>query len=76
MSTMNISLPEGLRAHVEQKVKTGAYGTNSEYVKDLIRKDLEREQLRNLILEGLESPPASEVDEQFFDSLKDMVKNG
>lgn len=60
-TTMNIALPEPLRAYVAQRVEAGAYGNTSEYVRELIRKD-QREQrvltLRNLVEEGLASGPA------------------
>lgn len=74
MSTMNISIPELLRVHVEQKVKKGLYSTHSEYVKELIRKDLEREQLRDLIMEGINSPTGSAIDENYFSSLKRRIE--
>lgn len=74
MSTMNISIPESLRFHVEQKVKKGLYSTHSEYVKELIRKDLEREQLRDLIMEGINSPTGSVIDENYFASLKRRIE--
>jgi len=41
MTSLNISLPEPLKAYVESKVATGDYGTPSEYVRDLIRRDKE-----------------------------------
>jgi antitoxin ParD1/3/4 len=57
-STMNIALPEALRAYVAQRVEAGEYGNTSEYVRDLIRKD-QREQriqrLRALVEDGLAS---------------------
>ncbi len=74
MSTMNISIPDSLRDHVEQKVKQGLYSTNSEYVKELIRKDLEREQLRGLIMDGINSPVGSVIDEKYLASLKRRVE--
>ena len=39
MTSLNISLPEPLKAYVESKVEAGDYGTPSEYVRDLIRRD-------------------------------------
>jgi antitoxin ParD1/3/4 len=39
MTSLNISLPEPLKAYVESKVATGDYGTPSEYVRELIRRD-------------------------------------
>lgn len=55
---MSFALPEALRSYVDQRVRSGAYGNTSEYLRELIRKDQEeqaRKQLRELIKEGLES---------------------
>jgi antitoxin ParD1/3/4 len=55
-SSMNISLPESLRSYVESRVESGAYSTPSEFVRDLIRRDREQEEIEQKLLEGLESP--------------------
>lgn len=74
MSTMNISLPESLKELVEDKVQNGTYSTNSEYVKDLIRKELEREKLRNILLEGARSPRSEQaLDQHCFQNLRNKV---
>lgn len=52
MSTMNISLPESLKFFVDEQVTQRGYGTSSEYVRELIRKDADRVHLRALLLEG------------------------
>lgn len=53
MSTMNISLPEVLKSFVDEQVSQGAYGTSSEYVRELIRRDQDRLRLRRgLLLAG------------------------
>lgn len=60
--TMNIALPDTLRAFVAQRVASGDYGNTSEYVRELIRKDQreqQRQRLRTLVEEGLASGPAS-----------------
>lgn len=49
---MNISLPASLRAIVDRQVKERGYGTSSEYLRELVRKDRERWNLREMILEG------------------------
>ena len=36
---MNISLPETLKTFVDLQVSQRGYGTSSEYVRELIRKD-------------------------------------
>jgi antitoxin ParD1/3/4 len=58
---MNISLPATLRDQLEQKLTHHAYSTASEYVRELIRKDLQREAIEKvdtLLLEGIHSGPA------------------
>jgi antitoxin ParD1/3/4 len=47
MTSLNISLPEALKNYVEGQVASGDWGTPSEYVRELIRRDKER-RLRNL----------------------------
>ena len=39
---MNVSLPDAMKAWVEDQTKTGRYGNASDYVRDLIRRDQER----------------------------------
>lgn len=46
MSTMNISLPDVLKEFVTQQASTAGYGISGEYVRELIRRDQERTQLR------------------------------
>ncbi len=74
MSTMNISLPETLKAYVDQQVDTRGYGTSSEYVRDLIRKDQDIQKLRNLLLAGGESPQGAEANGAYFEGLRDRIK--
>ena len=42
MTSLNISLPENLKAYVEGQVASGDWGTPSEYIRELIRQDKER----------------------------------
>lgn len=74
MSTMNISLPESLRAFVDEQVSMRGYGTSSEYVRELIRKDQDRQHLRTLLLEGAASAPGTIADEGYFDGLREKVR--
>lgn len=70
---MNISLPDSLKAFVDKQVSQGGYGTSSEYVRELIRKDQGRLHLRGLLLEGAASAPAAPAEGAYFDSLRDRV---
>ena len=39
MATMNISLPEQMKAWVEEQTRSGRYGNSSDVVRDLIRRE-------------------------------------
>ena len=71
---MNISLPATLKTFVDEQVSQRGYGTSSEYVRELIRKDKDRMQLRGLLLEGAASEPAQPVTAAYFESLRDRVR--
>ncbi len=74
MSTMNISLPEALKSFVDDQVIARGYSTSSEYVRELIRKDQDRQRLRDLLLEGAASPLAVTADEEYFNRLRDRIR--
>lgn len=42
MATMNISLPDAMKAFVESEVATGRYANASDYVRNAIRRDQQR----------------------------------
>ena len=74
MTTMNVSLPEELKSFVDAQVDAGNYGSTSEYVRELIRRDHERRQLRNALLEGARSPIATDADADYFASLRNQAQ--
>lgn len=74
MSTMNISLPDALKTFVDDQVSQRGYSTSSEYVRELIRKDQDRQHLRGLLLAGAESAPTALVDGDYFESLRVRVR--
>ncbi len=72
---MNISLPEPLKKFVDTQVANGHYGTSSEYVRELIRKDQERQQLRALLIDGAESQVIGQFDQNYFDDLRSLINS-
>lgn len=78
MGTMNISLPDSLRDFVDEQVEQveqRGYGTSSEYMRDLVRKDQGRQQLKALLLAGAGSAPTAPVDGGYFDALRARVRS-
>ena len=73
MSSMNISLPESLKSFVDEQVSQRGFGTSSEYVHELIRRDQERRQLQGLLIEGASSEATQAVTPAYFDNLRDKA---
>ena len=72
MQTMNISLPEPLKAFVDAQIAAGRYSSVSEYVRELIRDDEKRKaegQLEALLLEGLRGEK-TELTRQAFNDIR------
>ena len=76
MSTMNVSLPDELKSFVDERVGHGGFGSTSEYVRDLIRRDQDRERLRTLLVDGAASSPGPIADDSYFESLRARVRSG
>lgn len=72
-ATMNISLPEGLRDFVKDRVDQDHYGTPSAYIRQLIiddKKKATQERIEALLLEGLDSGEPIEVDDKYWANVK------
>jgi antitoxin ParD1/3/4 len=72
---MSISLPDSLKDFVDEQVNERGYGTSSEYVRELIRKDQDRLKLRGLLLEGATSAPTKPVDHAYFERLRRKARS-
>lgn len=73
MSTLNISLPEPMKAFIESQVKSGQYSSASDYIRDLIRYDQRRlaeAEVEAKLLEALDNGNYQEVTPEFFNRLR------
>ncbi|MEB1529779.1 type II toxin-antitoxin system ParD family antitoxin [Xanthomonas sp. WHRI 7945] len=75
MATMNISLPDELKQFVDQQVAEHAYGSSSEYLRELIRRQRDAENLRGLLLEGANSGPATALEPDFFETMRKRARD-
>ncbi|MGL4882939.1 MAG: type II toxin-antitoxin system ParD family antitoxin [Waterburya sp.] len=76
MTTLNISLPDDLQAFIDEQIAKGEYSTASEYISHLIcqaRKQAEQKRLETLLLEGLESGEAIEVNDDWWEEKRDRL---
>ena len=71
---MNVSLPASLKSFVDEQVTGRGYETGSEYVRALIRRDQDRQHLRRLLLEGVQSATSNPADAAYFDDLRTRTR--
>lgn len=60
MATLNISMPDEMRAYIETRIRMGEYQNASDYLRELIRYD--HEETEKLLMEGINSGPAKPLD--------------
>jgi antitoxin ParD1/3/4 len=67
---MNVSLPDPMKDWVEAQTRGGRYANASDYVRDLIRRDQDRQravaELQRLVTEGIESGAPEAFDLEAF----------
>lgn len=73
MATMNVSLPDQMKAWVEAQTKSGKYGNASDYVRDLIRRDQERADAREKLQQMVDEALASGITDIGRDALMERV---
>ena len=71
---MNISLPEGLKAFVDEQVTERGYATSSEYVRALIRRERDQAKLCALLDEGAASPLTDPMVEADWEELRELAR--
>ncbi len=77
MATMNVTLPETMQDWVEARTRAGRYDDTSDYVRDLIRRDQEREakraEFQALVTQGLESGTSSRSEDEIRRLSKELA---
>ena len=77
MTTLNISLPDPMKAFIEAQVQTGAYASASDYVRALVREAQKRqahEELETKLLAALDSHDFAEVTPAMFDGIRARLR--
>jgi antitoxin ParD1/3/4 len=77
MTTLNISMPDQMRAFIERQVSGGRYSTASDYIRDLVREDQKRNdqaRLESLLLEALDEGGSQEITPEFFERLRERAR--
>jgi antitoxin ParD1/3/4 len=79
MTTMNISLPEEMKAFIEAQMATEGYASASEYLRTLIREAQKRQAKQALeaqFHEALESGPATPMTKEDWAALRREALEG
>jgi antitoxin ParD1/3/4 len=74
MATMNISLPDKMKAWVEEQSKTGKYANSSDYVRDLIRADESRRRMWAEVQIEVDKGIASGVSKRSWDEIMELAR--
>ena len=78
MASLHVSLSDEMRSFVDHQVQSGSYHNHSEYVRDLIRHDQERQaqkRVDSLLLEGLQSGEPVPLSKNDWQEIRDEVKD-
>ncbi len=78
MTSINISLPDSMKAYIEEQVNKGGYSTVSEYFRELIRQDQKRkaaERLETMLLEGLDSGSSTPMTQKDWEDIRQSVRD-
>lgn len=73
MATMNVSLPDVMKLWVESQVQSGKYSNVSDYVRDLIRRDQEFNDKRELLVQALIAGEKSGKSKRTLDEIWQSV---
>lgn len=78
MATMNVSIPDLMKEWVEAQTQTGRYANASDYVRDLIRKDQERNDkvaaMQRFVDDGLKSGVGRHSKDELFAVAQERAK--
>ena len=74
MDSMNISLPEDMKEFVQEQVAERSFGSASEYFRQLLRVEREREWLRDHLLSAMAEPPSRTSAEDFMSQMRTKIQ--
>ncbi|NJM62050.1 MAG: type II toxin-antitoxin system ParD family antitoxin [Oscillatoriales cyanobacterium RU_3_3] len=79
MNTINISLPDSIKAYLEKQVASGNYNNISDYICELIVLDRKRkkakEPVEELLRESLDSGEATPMTDGDWENIRQAVRN-
>jgi antitoxin ParD1/3/4 len=78
MATLNITLPDSMKAFIEQESANKGFRTVSEYVRSIIsdvqQRQAGREKIDALLIESLDSGPAAPLTPADWNGIRDEIR--
>ena len=78
MADMTISVPEAMKAWIDEQASAGPYDDASDYLRQLVRRDREREEkiaaMQRHVTEGLESGSGTMSKEELREAGRDAAR--
>lgn len=74
MNMMSLTLSDSLKSFIDEQVAEHAFATDGDYVRELIQREHDRQRFRQLIIDGLESPPGPVADDAYFEGLRARIR--
>jgi antitoxin ParD1/3/4 len=76
MKSFNVTMPEELLEYVRRRTKDGGFGTPTEFMRDLIRRDRDAQAevaIEKQLLDGMNSPRSRVGDREFFRRMHALI---
>ena len=73
MAQMNVSIPDKLKGWAEARVAEGRYSSTSDYIRDLVRRDQEREEKLRALQAAIDEGRASGISKR---TIADIIADG
>lgn len=74
MPSMSVSLSDKMRGFIKSRVEGGDYHNESEYIRDLVRRDQERLKNEDALMAELDAAMASGISDQTLPDIMREVK--
>jgi len=75
--SLSISIPSEMKEIIMQRTKQGYFGTPSEYLRHLVRQDIQKDQdiqqMENYLSEGIGSGKSQHSPKEIFEQAKKLV---
>jgi antitoxin ParD1/3/4 len=77
MKSFNVTMPDELLEYVRRRTRDGGFGTPTEFMRDLIRRDRDAQadaEIEKMLLDGVTSPRSRVGERAFFQRMHALIE--